>query len=55
MGLDEKDTVPRPDGPVRVQELKDVPTEGSALVEGFEWVTMDLTDDTQVCAAVSAL
>ena len=24
-------------------------------VEGFEWVTMDLTDDTQVCAAVSAL
>jgi hypothetical protein len=37
-----------PDGPVKETKLEDVPKEGAQLIEGFEWVTMDLTDEAQV-------
>ena len=43
----------RPDGPVQPIN-PDVPVEGPALLEGFEWVTVDLTDDAQVCFACPA-
>jgi len=38
----------QPDGIIRQQKLEDVPTEGAQLLEGFEWVTMDLADDDQM-------
>lgn len=42
-----------PDGPIRQTNPEDVPTEGAALLEGFEWVTMDLSDDAQVMDTIS--
>lgn len=44
--FDEDDTL-QPDGPVRPNN-PEVPTEGAALLDGFEWVTMDLTDEHQM-------
>lgn len=38
----------KPDGPVRVLKIEDVPTTGAELVDGFEWDTMDLNDEKQV-------
>lgn len=36
------------EGPLRVQKLEDVPKDPSAMIAGFEWVTMDLNDDEQM-------
>lgn len=37
------------EGPLKVQEVKDVPTEPTPLaLEQFRWVTMDLTNDTEM-------
>ena len=41
-----------PDGPVQAVN-PNVPVTGPALLDGFEWVTMDLTDDTQVLFCLS--
>lgn len=40
----------KPDGPIKVKKLEDVPKEGTQLLDGFEWVTMDLNDEAQVGA-----
>ncbi|RPA98148.1 N-myristoyl transferase [Choiromyces venosus 120613-1] len=39
---------PLPDGPLRESDLARVKTVGAELIEGFEWDTIDLTDDQQV-------
>lgn len=39
---------PLPDGPLRENDLARVKTVGAELIEGFEWDTVDLTDDQQV-------
>ncbi|KAH7155743.1 acyl-CoA N-acyltransferase [Dactylonectria estremocensis] len=36
------------EGPLRLQKVEDVPTEPAPLVDGFEWDTMDLSDDDQI-------
>ncbi|KAH7156540.1 acyl-CoA N-acyltransferase [Dactylonectria macrodidyma] len=36
------------EGPLRLQKVEDVPTEPAPLVAGFEWDTMDLSDDDQI-------
>lgn len=50
--LDEEED--RPDGPIKVKTLDDVPKEGAQLIEGFEWVTMDLNDEKQVRSLLPA-
>ncbi|KAK3385383.1 acyl-CoA N-acyltransferase [Podospora didyma] len=40
---------PVAEGPLRVQKLEDIPIEPANLaIEGFRWVTMDLTDEAQM-------
>lgn len=36
------------EGPFKVIDLEKVPKEPGPLVDGFEWVTMDLTDDAEL-------
>lgn len=36
------------EGPFKIVDLEQVPKEPGPLVEGFEWVTMDLTDDEEI-------
>ena len=36
------------EGPIKMIDPEQVPREPSALLEGFEWVTMDLTQHEQV-------
>ncbi|KAE9366680.1 N-myristoyl transferase [Stipitochalara longipes BDJ] len=36
------------EGPIKVYGVEAVPKEAPPLLEGFEWVTMDLTDDKQL-------
>jgi glycylpeptide N-tetradecanoyltransferase len=36
------------EGPFKIVDIEKVPTEPGPLVEGFEWVTMDLTDDEEL-------
>jgi len=36
------------DGPIKVQTVDDVSKEPPKLIEGFEWDTVDLTDDEQL-------
>ncbi|KAI5467577.1 acyl-CoA N-acyltransferase [Mariannaea sp. PMI_226] len=36
------------EGPLRIQKVEDVPKEPAPLVAGFEWVTMDLTNDDEI-------
>ncbi|KAH8693726.1 peptide N-myristoyl transferase [Talaromyces proteolyticus] len=36
------------EGPIKVIRPEEVPKEPSALIEGFEWVTLDLNDDKEV-------
>ncbi|KAI5778522.1 acyl-CoA N-acyltransferase [Geopyxis carbonaria] len=38
----------KPDGPVRLKNPEVVAPEGAPLLEGFEWVTMDLNDEAQM-------
>lgn len=37
------------EGPIKVIDSDTVSKEASGMLEGFEWVTMDLTDDKEVC------
>lgn len=39
---------PFEEGPLQVKSVDDVPKEPPKLIDGFEWVTMDLTDDAQM-------
>lgn len=40
---------PVKEGPLKIQTLEEVPKEAPKLgIEGFEWVTMDLTQDDQI-------
>ncbi|KAF6822867.1 Glycylpeptide N-tetradecanoyltransferase [Colletotrichum plurivorum] len=39
---------PAEDGPIRIQKVEDVPKEGPPLVDGFEWVTMNLEDEGEM-------
>lgn len=36
------------EGPLRIQTVDEVSTEPAPLVAGFEWVTMDLTNDDEI-------
>lgn len=36
------------EGPFKIIAIEDVPKEPGPLVDGFEWVTMDLTDDAEL-------
>ncbi|KAH7273351.1 glycylpeptide N-tetradecanoyltransferase [Fusarium solani] len=36
------------EGPLRIQKVEEVDKEPAPLVAGFEWVTMDLTDDEEI-------
>lgn len=38
----------REEGPLRTQKVEDVPKEPAPLISGFEWVTMDLTNDDEI-------
>jgi hypothetical protein len=42
-----------PDGPVRQKNPEVISAEGPALLDGFEWVTIDLTDEHQVWSVLS--
>lgn len=39
---------PFEEGPLQVKTVDEVPKEPPKLIDGFEWVTMDLTDDAQM-------
>ena len=41
---------PVEDGPIKMIEIDKVEKEPSQMYPGFEWVTMDLSDENQVCA-----
>ncbi|KAM5355208.1 hypothetical protein ACJ41O_001854 [Fusarium nematophilum] len=36
------------EGPLRIQKVEEVDQEPAPLISGFEWVTMDLTDDEEI-------
>lgn len=36
------------EGPLKIQTVADVPKEAAPLIEGFEWVTVDMTNDDEV-------
>lgn len=38
------------EGPIKVIDPESVPKEPPPMTEGFEWVTMDLTDEKEVMA-----
>ena len=42
------------EGPIKLIDPEQVPKEPYPLIEGFEWVTMDLTKDAQVRHTLSA-
>lgn len=46
--FDEAFDKPIEEGPLEVKTVEDVPKEPQKLIDGFEWVTMDLTDDAQM-------
>jgi glycylpeptide N-tetradecanoyltransferase len=46
--FDEDKAAPTPDGPIKVIKPEEVSKEPDALIEGFEWVTLDLTDETEL-------
>lgn len=39
---------PVEEGPILNQKVEDIPTEPAPLISGFEWSTVDLTDDAQL-------
>jgi glycylpeptide N-tetradecanoyltransferase len=43
---------PVEDGPIKMIEIDKVEKEPSQMYPGFEWVTMDLSDENQVCAVL---
>ena len=42
------ETTQSEEGPIKMIDQEQVPKEPYPLIEGFEWVTMDLTKDAQV-------
>lgn len=36
------------EGPIKQQKVEDISTDPAALVEGFEWVTLDLSSDEEI-------
>ena len=36
------------EGPLKIQTIDEIPKEPAALVDGFEWVNVDLTDDGEM-------
>lgn len=46
--FDEISDKPVEEGPLQVKTVDDVPKEPPKLIGGFEWVTMDLTDEPQM-------
>lgn len=42
------DTTEIDEGPIKLIDPEQVPKEPYPLIEGFEWVTMDLTKEPQV-------
>lgn len=46
--LDEDRSKKIPDGPIKEIDIERVPKAPGPLVEGFEWVLMDLTDDKEL-------
>ena len=47
---DVKKQIPRKEeGPIKVVDISKVPKESPKLPGGYEWVTMDLTNDAEVC------
>lgn len=46
--FDEIPDKPFEEGPLEVKTVDDVPKEPQKLIDGFEWVTMDLTDEAQM-------
>lgn len=36
------------EGPIKIIDIEQVPKEPGPLVDGFDWVTMDLTDDKEI-------
>lgn len=46
--FDEISDKPVEEGPLEVKTVEDVPKEPQKLIDGFEWVTMDLTEDAQM-------
>jgi glycylpeptide N-tetradecanoyltransferase len=48
LDLEERKTTDVQDGPILPPELSKVKQQSAPLPEGYEWVTMDLTDETQV-------
>lgn len=46
--FDEAFDKPVEEGPLQVQKVEDVPKEPQKLIDGFEWVTMDLTNDSEM-------
>jgi len=45
---EKEETSKAEDGPIRVQTVDEVPKEPPKLIEGFEWDTVDLTDEEQL-------
>ncbi len=43
------------EGPIKIINREEVPTEPSSLIEGFHWVTMDLTDEKEACVQFADL
>ena len=48
------ETIESDEGPIKLIDPEQVPKEPYPLIEGFEWVTMDLTKDAQVCHRASS-
>ena len=42
------ETTENEEGPIKLIDPEQVPKEPYPLIEGFEWITMDLTKDAQV-------
>ena len=46
--VDERKLPVAEDGPIQPPDLSKVKQQPAPLPDGYEWVTMDLTDDTEV-------
>ena len=49
--LTDEDDSNLPDGFIRENDLEQVRKEPYPILDSFEWVTMDLNDETQVCSS----
>ena len=46
VGIDE--SVQEEDGPIKIIEQDKIPKEPKPMIDGFEWVTMNLEDEKEV-------